>query len=160
MLPFLAGWIIYRRHRRGQRWLAANVVAAVAFIAVVSPWFVRNYEVFHRFIPFRDNIGIVLLMGTRGETSYWGPYELGPWHNDEQWNEFKQFGELGYMDKRSGKRSTSFGRILAGTCGHPFAVLSFCGQDTGVWIASISKKEPLDPPNIFFCIDAHRACAS
>src|SRR5271155_527763 len=93
VLPFLAAWIIYRRHRRGQRWFAVNVIAAIAFIAVVSPWFIRNYEVFHRFIPFRDNIGIVLLMGIKGPTSYWGPYELGPWHNPQQWNEFKQLGE-------------------------------------------------------------------
>lgn len=100
VLPFLAGWVIYRRHRRGQRWFAVNAVAAVAFIAVVSPWFIRNYEVFHRFIPFRDNVGIVLLMGIKGDTSYWGPYELGPWHNPQQWNEFKQLGELAYFDEK------------------------------------------------------------
>src|SRR5580658_6185691 len=29
-LPFLAGWVIYRRHRRGQHWFAVNVVAAIA----------------------------------------------------------------------------------------------------------------------------------
>jgi hypothetical protein len=100
VLPFLAGWVIYRRHRRGQRWFTANVVASVVFLAVVTPWFVRNYEVFHRFIPFRDGMGLVLRLGTKGSSDYWGPYELGPWHNDAEWNEFKQLGELGYMDHK------------------------------------------------------------
>src|SRR5208283_5145412 len=52
-------------------------------------WFIRNYEVFHRIIPFRDNMGMVLRLGTKGTTSHWAPYELGPWHNDAEWNEFK-----------------------------------------------------------------------
>ena len=100
VLPFLAGWVIYRRQCRGQRWFAVNVVASIAFIAVISPWFIRNYEVFHRVVPFRDNMGIVLRLGTKGTTAHWGPYELGPWHNDAEWNEFKQLGELGYFDKK------------------------------------------------------------
>src|SRR6202167_5492284 len=32
VLPFLAGWVIYRRHRLGQPWFAVNVVAPVAFL--------------------------------------------------------------------------------------------------------------------------------
>ena len=151
VLPFLAGWIIYRRHRRGQRWLAVHVVAAIAFIAVVSPWFIRNYEVFHRFIPFRDNIGIVLLMGIKGETSYWGPYELGPWHNPQQWNEFKRLGELGYFDQKK-KQAIEFIRT------HPgwyiwTSIRRACFLWTGYWSLDREylNQEPLDPPNIFFC---------
>jgi hypothetical protein len=151
VLPFLAGWIIYRRHRRGQRWVAANVVAAVAFVAVVSPWFVRNYEVFHRFIPFRDNIGIVLLMGIRGESSYWGPYELGPWHNDEQWNEFKKVGELAYMNEKK-RQAIDFIRTHPGWYAWTSMRRAFFLW-TGYWSLDREylKQEPLDPPNIFFC---------
>ena len=151
VLPFLALWVIYRRHRRGKRWFALNVVAGLAFIAIVSPWFIRNYEVFHRFIPFRDNIGLVLRLGTKGETSYWGAYELGPWHSEPEWNEFKQLGELGYMDKkkqqalefiRSHKRWYFWTSIRR-------AVFIW----TGYWSLDREylKQEPLDPPNIFFC---------
>jgi hypothetical protein len=59
---------------------------------------IRNYRTFHRFIPFRDNIGLVMRLGTKGETDYWGAYELGPWHNPVEWQEFQQRGELKYMD--------------------------------------------------------------
>jgi len=54
-------WILYRRHQKGLRSIPHVTIASLFFIAVVSPWFVRNYVVFHRFIPFRDNMGIVLL---------------------------------------------------------------------------------------------------
>jgi len=151
VLPFLAGWVIYRRHRRGQRWIGFNVVAAITFIAVISPWFVRNYEVFHRVVPFRDNMGLVLRLGTKGNTSYWGPYELGPWHNDAEWNEFKQLGELGYFDK---KKQQAFEFIRANPGWYVWtsfrrAVFLW----TGYWSLDRDylKQEPLDPPNILFC---------
>jgi len=151
VLPFLAGWVIYRRQRRGQRWFAVNVVATIAFIAVLSPWFIRNYKVFHRVVPFRDNMGIVLRLGTKGNTSYWGPYELGPWHNEQEWNEFKQLGELAYFDK---KKQQAFEFIRT----HPgwYIWTSFRRAVflwTGYWSLDRDylKQEPLDPPNILFC---------
>jgi 4-amino-4-deoxy-L-arabinose transferase-like glycosyltransferase len=151
VLPFLAAWLIYRRHRRGHRSLAAGAIAAIAFIAVISPWFLRNYEVFHRFIPFRDNMGLVLRLGTKGETSYWGPYELGPWHNPQEWNEFRELGELGYMDK---KKHQAIEFIRA----HPgwyiwTSLRRALFLWTGYWSLDHAylEQEPLDPPNILFC---------
>jgi hypothetical protein len=151
VLLFLAAWVIYRRHRRGKRWFALNVVAAVAFIAIVSPWFIRNYEVFHRFVPFRDNIGIVLRMGTKGKTDYWGPYDLGPWHSTKEWNEYQQLGELAYMDKKK-QESIEFIRTHKG-----WYVWTSIRRAVFIWTGYWSldrdylKQEPLDPPNIFFC---------
>jgi 4-amino-4-deoxy-L-arabinose transferase-like glycosyltransferase len=151
VLPFLAAWVIYRRHRRGERWFAVNVVATIAFIAIITPWFIRNYEVFHRVVPFRDNMGIVLRLGTKGTTDYWGPYELGPWHNEQEWNEFQQFGELAYFDK---KKQQAFEFIRANPGWYVWtsarrAVYLW----TGYWsfAPEYLKQEPLDPPNIFFC---------
>jgi 4-amino-4-deoxy-L-arabinose transferase-like glycosyltransferase len=151
VLPFLALWVIWRRWQRGKRWLALNVVAAVAFAAVVSPWFIRNYEVFHRFVPFRDNMGLVLRLGTKGNTSYWGTYELGPWHNDREWNEFKRLGELAYMDKKK-QQALEFIRSHPG-----WYIWTSMRRAVFLWTGYWSlereylKQEPLDPPNIFFC---------
>lgn len=75
---------------------------AVSFVGLgltISPWFIRNYEVFHKFIPFRDNMGMVLRLGIKGNTSPWAAYELGPWHNGAEWQQFQSLGELGYMAK-------------------------------------------------------------
>jgi 4-amino-4-deoxy-L-arabinose transferase-like glycosyltransferase len=151
VLPFLAFWVIYRRWRGGRKWFAMNVVAAAAFFTVIAPWFIRNYEVFHRFIPFRDGMGLVLRLGTKGKTDYWGPYELGPWHNDAEWNEFQQLGELGYMDHKK-QQALEFIRANPGW----FAWTSLRRAVylwTGYWSFNREylKEEPLDPPNIFFC---------
>ncbi len=151
VLPFLAGWAIYRRHRRGQRWFAVNVVATIAFIAVISPWFIRNYKVFHRVVPFRDNMGIVLRLGTKGTTAHWGAYELGPWHNEQEWDEFKQLGELGYMDKKK-RQAVEFIRANPGWYAWA-TVRRTVYLWTGYWSLDRAylHEEPLDPPNILFC---------
>jgi hypothetical protein len=117
---------------------------------VIAPWFVRNYRVFHRVVPFRDNMGLVLRLGTRGNTPYWGTYELGPWHNEDEWNEFLRLGELGYMDHKK-QQAIEFIRANPGW----YAWTAFRRAVflwTGYWSLDREylKQEPLDPPNIFF----------
>jgi len=128
-----------------------NVVATLLFVAVVTPWFVRNYEVFHRFVPFRDGMGLVLRLGTKGNTDYWGPYELGPWHNAAEWNEFQQVGELRYMDHKK-EQAVAFIRAHPG-----WYTWTTLRRAVFIWSGYWSldrdylQQEPLDPPNIFFC---------
>jgi hypothetical protein len=97
-----------------ERWFVPLAVVSLTFILSVTPWFVRNYEVFHRFIPFRDSMGLEMLLGNNGDTSYWLPaslgssliHKIGPWHNDAQWQRFKQIGELAYMAECKQKADT------------------------------------------------------
>ncbi len=151
VLPFLAFWIIYRRVRTHRSWLIPNVLAATMFIAIVTPWFIRNYEVFHRFIPFRDNMGLVLRLGTKGSTSYWAQSELGPWRNATEWNEFKQLGELGYMDKEKRQGIEAIRADPKWYAWRTFRRAVFIW--TGYWSfdRDYLAQEPLDPPNIVFC---------
>jgi 4-amino-4-deoxy-L-arabinose transferase-like glycosyltransferase len=97
LLPFLQWRVSYLRQKQKSRWWAPDIALALAFVVVVSPWFVRNWRTFHTFIPFRDNMGLVLRLGTRGATDYWGPYELGPWNSPAEMQEFQRDGELKYM---------------------------------------------------------------
>lgn len=149
--PFLGGWICYRLHRRKQEWFRPAAVSALAFIIFVSPWFIRNYETFHRFIPFRDNMGMVLRLGTKGATTHWAPYDLGPWHSDAEWDQFQRLGELGYMEKER-KQATEFIAAHPGWYGWTTlrrAVYVW----TGFWSfdPAYLAQEPLDPPNIILC---------
>jgi len=151
VLPFLAGWIIYRRFRSRRSWLVPNVLAGAVFIVIVTPWFIRNYEVFHRFVPFRDNMGLVLRLGTKGPTSYWAQSELGPWRVQSEWNEFKQLGELGYMDKEKRQAMESIHADPKWYAWRTFRRAVFIW--TGYWSfdREYLAQEPLDPPNIVFC---------
>ena len=90
-------------------------------------------------------------IGNNGDTFHWRPRMIGPWHNDEEWKDFKKMGEVAYMDREK-KRGIDFIRT------HPrwFAIVSvrrFAYIWTGFW--SFDKRylaeEPLDPPNVFFC---------
>jgi 4-amino-4-deoxy-L-arabinose transferase-like glycosyltransferase len=148
VLPFLGGWICYRLHRRRRAWFRPAAFAALAFILFVSPWFIRNYLTFHRFIPFRDNMGMVLRLGTKGATTHWAPYDLGPWHSDAEWEQFQRLGELGYMEKEQ-KQAVEF------IGGHPSwyawtSLRRMVYMWTGFWSFDrvYLAQEPLDPPNI------------
>jgi 4-amino-4-deoxy-L-arabinose transferase-like glycosyltransferase len=99
VLPLLGLWMWHRRCQRGGSWVLPGIAAALAFIVVVAPWFVRNYRVFGSMIPFRDNFGLELYVGNDGETWFWaaGPH---PTHNDQEWQEYRQLGELRYMQRK------------------------------------------------------------
>jgi 4-amino-4-deoxy-L-arabinose transferase-like glycosyltransferase len=151
VFPFLIGWICYRLARKREVWLGPLAVTIVALGLVVCPWFIRNYEVFHRFIPFRDNMGMVLRLGTKGHTSHWAAYELGPWHNQAEWDEFQNLGELGYMAKEK-RQAMDF--IKANPGWYVWTTMRRAVfLWTGYWSFSRDylREEPLDPPNIFVC---------
>jgi hypothetical protein len=68
MLPFLTAWAVYRgwrQHPQGQsRGLPKGPALAIGIaILCCVPWTVRNYLVFHRFIPLRSNFAFELWLG-------------------------------------------------------------------------------------------------
>ena len=147
--PLLAAWMCYRLLKRKQHWLRPAVCAALAFVVVVMPWFVRNYRAFGVFIPFRDNFGLELYVGNNGETWHFAPEGFHPSGSDREWAEYKQMGELAYMEHKQAQAVTFIKS-------HPaeFAILSVrraVYMWTNFW--SFSRRyleaEPLDPPNIF-----------
>lgn len=149
--PFVTGFSAYCLYRRKSRWLAPVAASVLGLLLVVTPWFVRNYEIFGHFIPFRDTMGMEIHMGNSGDTFHWRPSWIGPWHNDAEWQDFKKMGEVAYM-QREKQRGLEFIRT------HPkwFAVVTvrrFAYIWTGFW--SFDKRylaeEPFDPPNIFLC---------
>lgn len=144
-------WLCWRLHKQRRHWFTPNLIAALVFAAVVSPWFVRNYRVFHHFIPFRDNMGLELHVGYNGDTSHWFPRMAGPWHNEAEWQEYMQRGEYAYMaDKKR--------EALAYITARPafFIWVSFRHAVylwTGYWSFNRTylQEENMDPENIPFC---------
>ena len=68
MLPFLIGWLMYRawkdsQRNRGRLQLSGPALALGIAILCCVPWTVRNYLVFHRFIPLRSNFAFELWLG-------------------------------------------------------------------------------------------------
>jgi hypothetical protein len=97
-LPFCGLWIWRQRFRQALPSLAGVALSSLVFFAVLSPWVIRNYEVFHRFVFLRDDFGLQLRLGN-------GPYADGmlmaylqPNLNKLELQKFQKEGELAYAE--------------------------------------------------------------
>lgn len=61
--PFLLLWLIFRMRRGAQFQFSGPALAAGLALVCCVPWTVRNFVVFHRFIPFRSNLSYELYIG-------------------------------------------------------------------------------------------------
>jgi len=148
VVPFLGAFTCYRRYRRKLTWMMPATAASLAFLAVLSPWIVRNYETFHQFIPVRSGLGLELYIGNNGYSARWVNSALHPNHSDAELAEYENSGEVAYMEH---KRQQAVEYIRA----HPgwFARMTLrriLYIWTGYWSLDPAylKEEPLDPPNI------------
>jgi 4-amino-4-deoxy-L-arabinose transferase-like glycosyltransferase len=149
VLPFLGLWTCYQRMRKQQSWLAPGAVAALGAVVIISPWIVRDYAIFHRFIPIRSGYGLELYIGNNGYSAYWVNRDLHPNHNAVEQAEYERVGETAYMDH---KRDQAKAYIHAHRGWYAWMVLRRAVYMwTGYWslTADYLKEEPLDPPNIF-----------
>jgi len=149
--PFLGAWASYRLYRSGNRWLTPGLGAVVAVVLVVSPWFVRNYEIFHKVIPFRSCLGLEVYFGNNQDSWHWGPPGYHPSDNENEWREYQQLGEGGYTRKK-------FEEGLAFINSHRRLYVQQTLRRviylwTGFWSFSprYLQEEPADPFNMVFC---------
>ncbi len=148
VLPFLGLWACYHLGKNRKTWFGPAALASIAFIAVVSPWFLRNYEVFHRFIPFRDGFGLELYVGNSGYTAHWANGKIRPSNSASELAEYTQSGELAYMAHKQQQATAYIGAHRAWYVGMIFRRALYLW--TGFWSFSRGylSEEPLDPPNI------------
>lgn len=99
-LPASGLWAWYRRAKRDKAALGGVAVASLVFIACITPWTVRNYRVFGKFIFIRDNFGAELRLGNGpGADGTW-MYYLHPTQNVYAMRQYREMGELAYIDMR------------------------------------------------------------
>jgi hypothetical protein len=149
VVPLLGLWTVYRRYRTNVPWKAPMMAAAVAALAVMSPWLVRNYELFHRFIPVRSGFGLELYIGNNGYSQRWVNSALHPNHSDAELAEYERVGEIAYMDHKLHQAEAYIGSHPAWFVWMTFRRIVYMW--TGYWSfdRAYLKDEPLDPPNIF-----------
>jgi hypothetical protein len=98
-LPACGLWILWDALRRLIRPLPAlrgAVLGGVCFVAVVTPWVVRNYYALHAFVPFRTNFGAELYESTIFSTKGWPQMATLPMA--ETAPEFRRYVRLGEVD--------------------------------------------------------------
>jgi len=95
-LPFCGLWIWRQRYRRGLRSFAGVVLSSVVFFAVLSPWTIRNYAVFGRFVFLRDDFGLQVRLGNGPCADGMLMAYLQPNLNNLELEKFQRMGELAY----------------------------------------------------------------
>jgi hypothetical protein len=99
-LPVCGLWILAStwptRHS-----LRDAALSAVIFLACITPWTLRNYRVFHAFIPMRGNFGAELYLGNGpGARGFLMEYDH-PFLAPDQLRLYIQMGEVRYVAMRS-----------------------------------------------------------
>jgi 4-amino-4-deoxy-L-arabinose transferase-like glycosyltransferase len=97
-LPFCGLWIWRQRYNRGLTSFAGVVLASVVFFLVLSPWVVRNYEVFGRFVFLRDDFGLQFRLGNWNGADGMLMAYLQPNLNRLELDKFQRLGEIAYAD--------------------------------------------------------------
>jgi 4-amino-4-deoxy-L-arabinose transferase-like glycosyltransferase len=99
-LPAAGLWAWYRRAQAGKRSLAGAVLASMVFLACLTPWLLRNYRTFGKFIFIRDNFGAELRLGNGNGADGSLMLYLDPPHDPYAMHQFQTMGELNYIDMR------------------------------------------------------------
>jgi 4-amino-4-deoxy-L-arabinose transferase-like glycosyltransferase len=100
VLPFLGGWIWIRHWRRGSKIAGLALAASLAFLAVITPWIWRCSQTYGRFVAFRDNLGLEVLVGNSDNTRTPANWTLLPATNLSELEKLRQVGEPAYMAEK------------------------------------------------------------
>jgi hypothetical protein len=95
-LPFSGCWIVYQLHRDNKRFLAPAALGAIVFWAVLTPWIVRDYRVFGKFMLVRGDLGSELRAGNNPLAhGHWVP-EFRAGNNPVLFARYKEMGEIAF----------------------------------------------------------------
>jgi 4-amino-4-deoxy-L-arabinose transferase-like glycosyltransferase len=95
-LPFCGLWIWRRRFKNGLPSFSGVVLSSAIFFLVLSPWLVRNFEVFGRFVFLRDDFGLQFRLGNSNSAEGMLMAYLQPNLNKLEFEKFQRMGELAY----------------------------------------------------------------
>ncbi len=109
LLPFLLGWAAYRAWWRSsprpsvRTWLTPTSAALAIAILCCVPWTIRNYAVFHRFVPLRSNFPLELYIGNNENYDDQRPRYPGMVTKDRETWRYIKMGETPFMDEEMRK---------------------------------------------------------
>ncbi len=151
LLPPLGVWVAWGQSRRGQPWLSHAVIGALVFAVVLTPWEIRNAQVFHRFVPLRDNFWMEIRVGNTGDLSDIYPDWAHPGRSPRELADYVGMGETAYLAHMRDV-SLDFIRRYPGYFAW-LTVKRIIYTWTGFWSTNpvYMKNEPFQFPNTFFC---------
>ena len=152
LLPVLLLIALYKVWRVSGAWFLKGLVASLVFFAVCTPWTMRNDRDMHTRFFIRDGFWIEFYAGNNGDTKESNSAWAHPASSASEMSKYESLGEIAYIADK-GTLAKQF------VAHHPgfFAVATarrVIRFWTGYWSFSASyiKYEPLDLPNVPFCL--------
>ncbi|MGA8152273.1 MAG: glycosyltransferase family 39 protein [Terriglobales bacterium] len=99
MMPFCLLWLLYRLPHRFRQLAGAGLCLLTA-ILVVTPWLVRNYQVFGKFSFVRDNLPLELYEANNPESAGLWSRNEHPGNDLTAMLHFQELGEVRFMDEK------------------------------------------------------------
>ena len=103
-LPFLGLWAWFRHWRREENCTGMAAIAAAVFLATVAPWIWRCSQTYGRFVAFRSNFGLEIMVGNSSDTS--NPFNwavlpaAGVMNNQSELDKIMLIGEPAYLAEK------------------------------------------------------------
>lgn len=148
-LPFLLALALYKAHQSGGRWMVNGAITALAALAVLTPWTVRNYRVLGILCPVRDNFWLEFYDDNGGDSSL-DPSFAHPSSNPAEMRKWLSMGEPAFLAE---KRTLAIEYLTQ----HPgFAVRKTLRRMlyywTGFWSFSAEelREQPYEPFNVLY----------
>lgn len=99
LLPFCLLYLLWRSPRQSRQWAGAGLCILVAGL-VVSPWLVRNYNVFGKFIFVRDNLSLEMHTANNERSNGLWTRSEHPGNDPEAMRRFQDLGEIRFMEEK------------------------------------------------------------
>lgn len=138
MLPVLSLWVLLAPEggvslpERVLQRLPAAGLALLLFVLTLAPWTARNYAVFHRFIPLRDNFGAENFEGNSDWSTGFSWGRTVPLENQRILAEYTAKGEPAWVAERGAKAWMWIGT-------HPRRFVELTGKRVWMYWAGVPK---------------------
>lgn len=100
LLPLLLVWLAYELHKQGAAWIRKPLLAGIIAVVCCVPWTIRNYEVFHTFVPLRSILGLQLWVGNNPDAHDRWLGTQHPIHDADERTKYVEMGEIAYMHEK------------------------------------------------------------
>jgi 4-amino-4-deoxy-L-arabinose transferase-like glycosyltransferase len=98
LLLFLLTWLFWKAHPRP---FSGAAFAITIIVLCATPWTLRNYRQFHRFIFIRDNLPLEMHeANNNASTGLWTRNEH-PGNDPASMRRFQELGEIRFMDEKN-----------------------------------------------------------
>src|SRR5580700_2089121 len=100
LFPLLLAWLAYRAYKQQRVWLGKLALSVGLAALCCAPWTIRNYKVFHAFVPLRSGLGLQLWLGNNDSTQDIFRAERHPIYDANERAKYIELGEVSYMHEK------------------------------------------------------------